>query len=354
MHESDVLRETTHPAVQYPNLGDSQAADQDASVTIRDSIFDQFSNPKTLREGVRRRLLMGVELSSWPCLSWSLDCRGIAMAITADDLEEKLETMAAPLAAAIRLDWIPTAELPNIASYVERRFHGWCTLQGRSFKRYFAIYERGGEPLAHRSGKTRKKLRYAERRLESDVGAIEFRRFERPEDVDLFCEIGEFICDQGYHGKKGIGIRNSPHWKDRLAGLASAGRLRGEVLFCGVDPVAYVFAVVHGGGYSLETIGVNRSIGAASAGTVLLSNSLRRTIVDEALVVADFGTGKSEYKDLFATTCVEFASLHCYARKLSFPVVTQALLESVSKRIAFLSNSRVGRRLRHQMVKRSS
>jgi hypothetical protein len=354
MHELEVLRETAHPAVQYPYFENSQSSDRRGSNTVEEIVPDRFANPKISREGVRSPLIMGVQLSSWPCLSWSLDCRGIAMAIRADDLEEKLAAMVAPAAAVMRLDWIPTNELSGIASYVGRYFRGSHSLQGRKFKRYFATYERGDDPLAHRSGKTRKKIRYAERRLGIDVGAIEFRRFERDEDVDSFCEIGEFICGQGYHGKKGIGIRNSPDWRDLLSKLALAGRLRGEVLFCGADPVAYLFAVVHEGGYSLETIGVNRSIRAASAGTVLLSSSLRRAIVDESLVVADFGTGQSEYKDLFTTICVEFGSVHCYARKVSLPAVTQSLLESVSKKISILSSSKVGRRLRRQMVKRSS
>ena len=354
MYELDLLRETAHPAVKYPYLEDSQSSDRIRKNAVEEVVSDRFANPKTSREGACSPLIMGVQLSSWPCLSWSLDCRGIAMAIRADDLEEKLAAMVAPAAAAMRLDWIPTNELSGIAIYVGKYFRGSRSLQGRKFKRYFATYEGGKEPLAHRSGKTRKKLRYAERRLGIDVGAIEFRRFERDEDVDSFCEIGEFICGQGYHGKKGIGIRNSPDWRDRLSKIALAGRLRGEVLFCGADPVAYLFAVVNEGGYSLETIGVNRSIRAASAGTVLLSSSLRRAIVDESLVVADFGPGQSDYKDLFTTTCVEFGSIHSYARQMSVPAVTQLLLESVSTRLAILSSSKVGRRLRRQMVQRYS
>ena len=158
MHELEVLRETAHPAVQYPYLGNSQSSDRMGSNTVEKIVPDRFANPKISREGVRRRLLMGVELSSWPCLSWSLDCRGIAMAIRADDLEERLADMVAPKEAAIRLDWIPSNELSGIASYVGRYFRGSRSLQGRRIKRYFATYERGDGPLAHRSGKTRKKF----------------------------------------------------------------------------------------------------------------------------------------------------------------------------------------------------
>jgi CelD/BcsL family acetyltransferase involved in cellulose biosynthesis len=177
-------------------------------------------------------------------------------------------------------------------------------------------------------GKTRRKLTYAARKLEQEAGgAIHVECIRAREDVPRFVRAVQTLSERSWQGTRlGQVVRATSEQIDALSLQAERGWLRSYLLSCKGEPVAFVLGSQEGGVYYYERIGYDPKWADFSPGKVLLLRLLEDLFKPhtgaERPRWLDFGSGDSEYKQLFGNE--QYAEAHVYLVRKT-PYMTAAL-----------------------------
>ncbi len=195
-----------------------------------------------------------------------------------------------------------------------------------------------GERLVHHSGKTRYTLRRKSKKLDDSFGGrVDLVRIERADQIDDFVRNATSIIRQTYQAALGIGVKDTPAYRQLLLDLAATGALCGYELRAGELAIAYMVGDIHDKTFRLWATSFLPQHGEHSPGLVLLWRALDDLAV-RGVALFDFGFGEAEYKAMLGSEHVEECDWRVYAR-------------SLRGRMAFLSDrltgslDAVGRRL---------
>lgn len=190
---------------------------------------------------------------------------------------------------------------------------GRCVVAAAEQRYLLQMDLNGDHPLAHRSAKTRSKLRRYDRMFEERfAGAATLEHVTSPEQVRAFCAACEAISQNSYHAAIGYGVRNGEPWWSMLTAAAETRHLRSYLLRCDGVPVAYQNGSVIDGVYYSDGKGFDRRYLEHRPGTILLCRMLA-DLHAAGVRRVDFGVGESEYKDIFSNTDHQELRITMYA-----------------------------------------
>jgi hypothetical protein len=173
-----------------------------------------------------------------------------------------------------------------------------------------------GERLVHHSSKTRYNLRRNSRKLDEFFGGkTELVRVERAEQVDAFVRDATAIIRQTYHAALGIGVKDTPAYRQFLTDTASDGCLCGYKLMAGDQAIAYLVGDVNEKTFRLWATSFLPQYGSLSPGIVLLARALDELAM-QGVAVFDFGVGEADYKSMLGSERRHEYTWHVYSRSL--------------------------------------
>jgi CelD/BcsL family acetyltransferase involved in cellulose biosynthesis len=104
------------------------------------------------------------------------------------------------------------------------------------------------------------------------------------------------------HRLLGLGLPGTATFRAELREHAERGTLRGYLLFDRREPIAFGYGAGLGQCLRFVFTGYDPAFAARSPGVVLVHEMVRSVADEGHFTVIDFGTGKAQYKRLFATT----------------------------------------------------
>jgi hypothetical protein len=173
-----------------------------------------------------------------------------------------------------------------------------------------------GERLVHHSSKTRSTLRRKSRKLDEAFGGkVDLVRVERADQVDGFIRDATSIIRQTYQAALGIGVKETPAYRQLLIDTASDGALCGYTLKTADVAIAYLVGDVHDKVFRLWATSFLPQYGALSPGIVLIFRALDE-FAAQGIAVFDFGFGEADYKSMFGSELLHEFDWRVYSRSL--------------------------------------
>ena len=194
------------------------------------------------------------------------------------------------------------------------------------------------------SGKSRSTIRRKIKRLaEENAGKVDWRRYQRPGDLQEFFDLALSVSRRSYqHRLFSGGLPDAAEFRSGAERTARDGLLRAYVLFHKGDPAAYLYCPIREGAVIYEHLGYAPAYASLSVGTVLQWLALQDLFGENRFRVFDFTEGDSEHKRFFATGSVFCGDVFflrrgwrlatvLYAQRLTdaFSAQTSKLLERV-------------------------
>jgi hypothetical protein len=203
-----------------------------------------------------------------------------------------------------------SAKLPRVS----RLGRGICyvPLQG---KRFFIDLNGSFEAYL---GKFRERSRHYMKRnvrrfARACGGSVLWREFRDATDMAEFHSLACEVSRKTYqHRLLRAGFDTSSSFREEMVRDASAGHVRGYILFRQQTPIAYMFCRARGGDLVFEKTGFDSSLAAHSPGFVLLWFALQRLFADGEFRRFDFGEGEYPHKEHMATHSVDVAEIYCF------------------------------------------
>jgi CelD/BcsL family acetyltransferase involved in cellulose biosynthesis len=173
-----------------------------------------------------------------------------------------------------------------------------------------------GAKLVHHSGKTRHKLRKRASNLDAAFGGdVKLVRIERADQIDGFVRAATAIIRQTYQAALGIGVKDTPAYRQLLADLAATGNLGAYLLEAKGEAIAYLVGDVQDGTYRLWATSFLPQHWELGPGVVLLWRVLDE-LPARGVALFDFGFGEAEYKAMLGSERIEEGDWRIYARSL--------------------------------------
>jgi Acetyltransferase (GNAT) domain len=206
-----------------------------------------------------------------------------------------------------------SAKLPRVS----RLGRGICyvPLQGRRF-----FIDLNGSFEAY-LGKFRERSRHYMKRnvrrfARACGGSVLWREFRDATDMAEFHGLATEVSRKTYqHRLLRAGFDTSSSFREEIIRDASAGHVRGYILFREQTPIAYMFCRARGSDLVFEKTGFDTSLAAHSPGFVLLWFALQRLFAGGEFRRFDFGEGEYPHKEHMATGSVDVAEIYCLPRK---------------------------------------
>ncbi len=173
-----------------------------------------------------------------------------------------------------------------------------------------------GAKLVHHSGKTRHKLRKRSSTFDEAFGGeVRLVRIEKEDQIDGFVRAATGIIRQTYQAALGIGVKDTPPYRQLLADLAAAGQLCGYLLEARGEAVAYLVGDVQDGTFRLWATSFLPQHWELGPGVVLLWRVLEE-LAGRGVALFDFGFGEAEYKAMLGSERIEEGDWRIYAKGL--------------------------------------
>jgi CelD/BcsL family acetyltransferase involved in cellulose biosynthesis len=173
-----------------------------------------------------------------------------------------------------------------------------------------------GAKLQHHSGRTRHKLRKRSSNLDAAFGGdVKMVRIEKADQIDGFVRAATGIIRQTYQAALGIGVKDTPAYRQLLADLAAAGQLCGYVFEAKGEAIAYLVGDVQEGTFRLWATSFLPQHFELGPGVVLLWRVLDE-LPGRGVALFDFGFGEAEYKQMLGSERIEEGDWRIYARSL--------------------------------------
>jgi CelD/BcsL family acetyltransferase involved in cellulose biosynthesis len=141
-------------------------------------------------------------------------------------------------------------------------------------------------------------------------GALDIRRFSRPDELAEFHRLARSVAVTTYQEKlMGSGLPDTPDFVQTMYRMAAAGNVRAWLLSIGGKPVAYLYCPIHSDTVIYEYVGHDPALNDLSPGAVLQAEALRDLFAESHLSRFDFTEGDGQHKRQFATGGVECVDL---------------------------------------------
>jgi hypothetical protein len=182
----------------------------------------------------------------------------------------------------------------------------WLIDMPESFQAYLAGF----------SGRTRRKLQYAVRKLDATCeGRLRVQRITRREQVPELLEQVARVSAQSWQGTRmGLVIRPTPEEGERLGAYADRGWLRCYLLKHGDEALAFVLGRQADGVYYYDRVGYLPGWSDYSPGKVLLYRLIEDLFDADTPTWLNFGSDDSEYKRLFGNHAYDDRSVYLVRR----------------------------------------
>ena len=202
------------------------------------------------------------------------------------------------------LPWLTV--LPDAIRYVPNQYD-----------RYFIDFEGTFEGYLSRfSSKSRSTLKRKVRKFSTYAGGVvQWREFRSPDEMQRFYDLAREVSAKTYQERLlHAGLPETPQFRQRMSGLAEAGKARGYVLFHANQPIAYLFCPMEAGVLRYDYVGYDPTYSGWSPGTVLMYHVLERLFAEGGHRVFDFGMGGGPHKEFFSTAKARCADIYYWRR----------------------------------------
>jgi CelD/BcsL family acetyltransferase involved in cellulose biosynthesis len=152
------------------------------------------------------------------------------------------------------------------------------------------------EFLAQRSSRTRKNIRYYDRRLVRDNPDLRVRTFRSESELDELCADMEQIAATTYQRTLGAGFTGDDQDRALMALGMARGWFRAWVLYLGDRPVAFWHGYAYGGTFTTGCPGFDPAFARDRVGAYLAVRMIEQLCTEDALHTLDWGAGDAEYK----------------------------------------------------------
>lgn len=176
-----------------------------------------------------------------------------------------------------------------------------------------------GKPFAHQfirmpetvedyfggmNGKTRRNLKYDQRKLSREFKAVVPVCYQAPASVDDFLDHAIPLSKKTYQWRLlGLGLRDRAHLKETFDYAAQKGWLRNYILFVDGQAVAFMLGYLYEGCYYYTDVGFDPDWSKWSVGSVLQMHVIEDLYAQENTPsLFDFGTGYGYHKAQFGNT----------------------------------------------------
>ena len=168
------------------------------------------------------------------------------------------------------------------------------------------------------SSKTRSTLaRKIKRYTEHCGGEIAWRIYAHPAEIETFFELARQVSVKTYQERLlDAGLPDTTEYLVLAKNLAADNKVRGFILFDGVNPVSYLYCPAQGDALIYAYLGYDPQYLRMSVGTVLQWFALEYLFAEGRFKYFDFTEGQSEHKRLFATHSVPSANVVFLRRNL--------------------------------------
>ncbi len=228
----------------------------------------------------------------------------------------------------------------------------WVRYVPRQYERYFAdLRSTYDDYLNSFSSKSRSTLRRKVRRFEKECGGTAWKRYQTPQDMEIFYAIAREVSRDSYQERLlDAGLPADEFFRQTMMEWAEAGNVRGYVAFVESRAAAYLYCPIHQGVVSYSYLGYRSEYERLSPGTVLLWLAIEDLFKEGCHRVFDFTEGgdadRHSQKKLFSTASVPCADIYFLRRSPQ-----NLLLVLFHTAIEWLSES-IGSLLQRMGVKR--
>jgi CelD/BcsL family acetyltransferase involved in cellulose biosynthesis len=151
--------------------------------------------------------------------------------------------------------------------------------------------------LAARSYKTRRNLRYYDRRLTSQLGdRLTLRTFDDPADLDRLFADTLVVSEKTYQHALGASFVDSPVQRAVFELGLRSGWLRAYVLYVDDRPIAFWHGSAYRGVLGPGMTGYDPAFHEVRAGSYVLVRRIEDACADPEISLLDWGFGDAEYK----------------------------------------------------------
>lgn len=152
------------------------------------------------------------------------------------------------------------------------------------------------EFLASRSSRTRKNLRYYDKRMKRDHPDLTVRAFRDEAELDELCADLERVAAATYQRRLGAGFTGDEQERALMALGMRRGWFRAWVLYFGATPVAFWHGYAYRGVFSTGCPGFDPAFGKDRVGAYLAVRMIEHLCADDAVHMLDWGHGEADYK----------------------------------------------------------
>ncbi|MBK8814688.1 MAG: GNAT family N-acetyltransferase [Methylococcaceae bacterium] len=212
--------------------------------------------------------------------------------------------------------------------YANQTSERWKTQLPNSFDEF----------MSRRPKKHRYWLRRIARVFEEHAGTVEYKKYQKREDIDSFCRHAETIAKKTYQRGLGVGYIDNLDIRRRLELAADRGWLRAYILFANDEPVSFWCGRLYKDTMLLDWTGFIPSYRKYEIGTILFLKMVEDLCESGARAI-DYGMGTSFYKERFGDLKCSEGSVLFYSlttRGLFISAVTTLVVtvNSIAKVVA--------------------
>jgi CelD/BcsL family acetyltransferase involved in cellulose biosynthesis len=182
------------------------------------------------------------------------------------------------------------------------------------------------------SSKHRYNIRRTDRRLvEHFLGNVRLVKCNKPTEITAYLDRVNEVSRRTYQFALGAAVVRDALWEALSRVEAESGHLRGYILECGGQPIAYEHGELYGKTFFLEARGYVPEYASLESGNVLFLRMIE-DLCSLGVEQIDYGFGDGEYKRIYGSENWLEATIHLYGRGIS-PMVGR-LLASCSRSVS--------------------
>ncbi|ADE16270.1 conserved hypothetical protein [Nitrosococcus halophilus Nc 4] len=243
--------------------------------------------------------------------------------------------------------------LPVNSRQPQLRFvDGWLRYIPAQYPRYYVdLGQKFEEYCAKFSSKSRSTIRRKVRKFaKMSGGEVQWRVYTTPHELTEFYALARQVSEKTYQERLlGQGLPDTEIFRAGMLTLAEQDQARGFILFCGEQPISYLYCPVREGTVLYQYLGYDPAFSAYSPGTVLHWFVFQHLFGEGQHRLFDFSEGYGEHKKFFATgsqLCANVFFLRRTPGMVALILVHMGFDRITARGAALLDKVGLGRRVR--------
>ena len=171
--------------------------------------------------------------------------------------------------------------------------------------------------LETKNPKKRHEIKRRIKKFERDLqGRIEFKLYQRVEDLNIIMKDTEEVASQTYQSKLGVTLNYDNDTREMLQFELEKGRLRAFILYIDGKPAAYSTCLVYRKSFLGSKTGYLQEYSQYRPGSYLMMKTINYLCDSGTVNKVDFGFGDAEWKRDFSTSINIESSVFIYSSTL--------------------------------------